>query len=149
LPGVIHYIDDILIMTATREKHDRLMGIVLRRLADAGFAVNEAKSAFGKSSIPFLGHVVSGDGIRPDPAKLDALREIRPPRTLSELQSLMCFLNLLGHYIPQFATLVEPIRRVQRKFTLNGGWISKMLLNRYAHICCRCLSWHLLTQRLH
>jgi hypothetical protein len=118
LPGVIHYIDDILIMARTRQEHDRLVATVLRRLADAGFAVNEAKSEFGKDSIPFLGHVVSGDGIRPDPAKLEVLKEIRPPRTLSELQSLMGFLNFLGRYIPQFATLAEPIRRVQSKRVL-------------------------------
>jgi transposase InsO family protein len=118
LPGIIHYIEDILIMARTRAEHDRLVAIVLKRLADAGFAVNEAKSEFGKSSIPFLGHVVSGDGIRPDPGKLEALRSIRPPRNLSELQSLMGFLNFLGRYIPQFAALAEPIRRVQSKRVL-------------------------------
>jgi hypothetical protein len=60
---------------------------------DAGFAVNEAKSAFGQSLIAFLGHLVSGNGIRPNSAKLEALRMIRPPQTLQELQSLMGFLN--------------------------------------------------------
>jgi transposase InsO family protein len=118
LPGVIHYIDDILIMAETRAEHDRLVAIVLRRLAEAGFAVNEAKSDFGKSSITFLGHVLSGDGIRPDPSKLEALRDMRAPRSLAELQSLMGFLNFLGRYIPQFATLAEPIRRIQSKKVL-------------------------------
>jgi hypothetical protein len=115
LPGVIHYIDDILIMAMTRAEHDRLVALVLRRLSDVGFAVNEAKTEFGKIRIPFLGHIVSGDGIRPDPTKLEALRAIRPLRSLSELQSLMGFLNFLGRYIPHFATLAEPIRRVQSK----------------------------------
>jgi transposase InsO family protein len=118
LPGVVHYIDDILIMATTRVEHDRLVAIVLKRLVDAGFAVNEAKSEFGKSSLTFLGHVVSGDGIRPDPAKIEALRSMRPPKSLSELQSLMGFLNFLGRYIPQFATLAEPIRRIQSKRVL-------------------------------
>ncbi len=92
-----------------------MVATVLKRLSDAGFAVNEAKSSFGQNSIPFLGHVISGDGIRPDPAKLDALRSIRPPRSLAELQSLIGFFNFLGRYIPQFGTLAEPIRRVQSK----------------------------------
>jgi hypothetical protein len=115
LPGVIHYIDDILIMAKTCEEHDRLVSLVLQRLSEAGFAVNEAKSEYGKSEITFLGHVVSGDGIRPDPTKIEALRNMRPPRSLSELQSLMGFLNFLGRYIPQFATLAEPLRRIQTK----------------------------------
>ncbi len=112
---MIHYIDDILIMARTRAEHDCLVRIVLQRLSDAGFAVNEAKSAFGQSSIAFLGHLVSGDGIRPDSSKLEALKMIRPPRSLQELQSLMGFLNFLGRYVPSFATLAEPIRRVQSK----------------------------------
>jgi hypothetical protein len=95
LPGVIHYIDDILIMAETREEHDRLVALVLQRLATAGFAVNKAESEYRKSTMTFFGHLISGDGIQPDPAKIDALRKMSPPRTMSELQSLMGFSNFL------------------------------------------------------
>jgi hypothetical protein len=68
LPGVLHYVDDILIYAATQAEHDRRLQAVLARLKAAGFGLSEAKCTFRRSSVVFLGHQVSGDKIRPDPA---------------------------------------------------------------------------------
>ncbi len=150
LPGVVHYIDDILIMATTRAEHDRLVTLVMKRLAEAGFAINEAKSEFGKSEITFLGHVMSGDGIRPDPSKIEALRSMRPPRSLSELQSLMGFLNFWvdisrhSRLLPnQFAAFN------QNEFCFLGVKINRKHLKQFVSICSRSPFWLHSTRRRH
>ncbi len=118
LPGVLHYVDDVLIYGATREEHDQRLRVVLQRLELAGFAISKPKSVFNKTSVVFLGHLVSGESIRPDPAKIVALQEMLPPTNISEHRGLMGFVNFLAQYLPHFSALTEPLRRLQSGKTL-------------------------------
>jgi hypothetical protein len=121
LPNVIHYIDDILIFATTRAEHDQLVQEILRRLKAVGFSVCRDKCAFGQSSVTFLGHQVSGDRIRPDPLKLEALLCMQPPTNLSELQSFLG-LSIIWHDMYR-VSLNTPSRCADcnpRVFTLSG-----------------------------
>jgi hypothetical protein len=113
LPNVLHYIDDILIFARTCEEHDRLVTEVLRRLRHAGFAVCKEKCTFGRLSLTFLGHHLSGSKISPDPLKLEALTCMQPPSSSAELFSFLGFVNYLARYVPRLAALAEPLRRLQ------------------------------------
>jgi transposase InsO family protein len=113
LPNVVHYIDDILIYATTRAEHDALVKEVLQRLRNAGFSVCQEKCAFGKASMTFLGHHLSGTRISPDPLKLEALSCMQPPSNSAELFSFLGFVNYLARYVPRLAALAEPLRRLQ------------------------------------
>ncbi len=63
LPGVLHYVDDVLVYGATRVEHDQHLHAVLKRIRAAGFAISESKSAFAQSRVVFLGHLISGEAI--------------------------------------------------------------------------------------
>ncbi len=113
IPGVLHYVDDVLVYGATQEEHDARLRLVLHRLREAGFALSETKCHFSKSSVVFLGHQLSGMAITPDPAKVAALQAMRPPTNISEHRGLMGFINFLSQYIPHFSAVTEPLRRLQ------------------------------------
>lgn len=68
-------IDDILVFGHDKKEHDARLEQVLCRLSKAGITLNQDKCCFGVSEVPFLGVVVSADGIRPDPEKLGGYQD--------------------------------------------------------------------------
>ncbi|UYV66553.1 hypothetical protein LAZ67_4002055 [Cordylochernes scorpioides] len=73
MDGVMCYLDDILIFASDSKTHDRILRLVLRKLKEAKVTLNKAKCVFGVPRINFLGHILDEDGIRPDPAKIEAV----------------------------------------------------------------------------
>jgi hypothetical protein len=73
-----------------------------------------SKCEFWIKEVPFLGHMVSPDGIVVDPSRVKEVLEWKPPTTVSEVQS---FLGLAGYYrqfIPNFSKIVKPITELLR-----------------------------------
>ena len=67
------------------------------------------------NKIPFLGHVLSGDGILVDPTKVQEVLEWKAPTTVTEVRS---FLGLVGYYrrfIPDFSKITKPMTRLLQK----------------------------------
>jgi cleavage and polyadenylation specificity factor subunit 1 len=75
------YIDDILVARSSKEEHKEHLKQVFQRLSDYGILINPSKCLFGVSSLEFLGHHVSGQGIRPLDSKVDAIRKFPLPST--------------------------------------------------------------------
>ncbi len=113
IPGVLHYVDDVLIYGATQQEHDARLRQVLARMREAGFVLSETKCHFSKTEVVFLGHLISGTDIKPDPAKIAALQNMQPPTNITEHRGLMGFVNFLSQYVPHFSAVTEPLRRLQ------------------------------------
>ncbi|UYV81558.1 K02A2.6-like, partial [Cordylochernes scorpioides] len=79
MDGVMCYLDDILIFASDSKSHDRILRLVLRKLKEAKVTLNKAKCVFGVPRINFLGHILDEDGIRPDPAKIEAVAKMPAP----------------------------------------------------------------------
>ena len=73
----------------------REVGITLKRLQNAGLKENEETSFFGHSELEYLGYWVTRDGIKPLPKKVDAIKNIAPPRNMKELHS---FIGVINYY---------------------------------------------------
>ena len=90
------YINDILCITkGTWEEHLTKLDEVLQRLSDAGMKVNASKSSFAREKLDFLGYSISQKGISPITKKVDAIRNIAPPKTKKQLRS---FLGMINYY---------------------------------------------------
>lgn len=112
LPFVTTYIDDILVHSRSREEHQAHIEAVLQRLADKGLGVNSEKCRFFRDSVEFLGYLVSAEGIRPLPHRVEALRQLSAP---TDHQSLQRYLGMFGFYqrcIPDYAQIVLPLRQL-------------------------------------
>jgi hypothetical protein len=68
------YMDDILIFSRTREEHRRHVQMVLENFCHHQLYAKSSKCEFGRSSVGFLGHIVSARGVAVDPRKIEAIR---------------------------------------------------------------------------
>lgn len=93
--GVLVFIDDILIYSATVEEHQELVKWVLGRLCEEGYYANPDKCAFFQREISFLGHIISEQGISVQQHKIKAVREWPRPETKKQVRG---FLGLTGYY---------------------------------------------------
>lgn len=110
LDGQICHMDDILIFGNDEQDHDRRLNAVLRRLSQAGITLNRKKCELRKGSVKFLGHILSREGISPDPSKTKAIRDLPPPKDVSELRSFLGMANHLMRFLPELAEKTRPLR---------------------------------------
>lgn len=109
------YLDDIIVRSTTFEQHLLDLEAVFDRLMESNLHLKLSKCHFAKNQLPFLGHIVSGAGVSPDPAKLEAVASFPTPLSVVELQQ---FLGLAGYYrrfIANFSTIAEPLYALTRK----------------------------------
>jgi len=103
------YIDDILVYSPDFKTHVEDLSRVLTRLSEAGFVLKAKKCRFGVERVEYLGHIVTPEGISPDPSKIDKLMRFPTPRNTTEVRA---FLGLAGYYrkfIRDFADTATPL----------------------------------------
>ena len=95
--------------------------LVLQKLRQSKFFGKLSKSNFLKLMLPFLGHLVSGDGIRVDPAKTAAVNNWPEPKIVPAVQSFLGFGNYFQHFLDHFGVTVVlglrvyAVRQVDRR----------------------------------
>ena len=110
LEGVVCQVDDILVFGETQEEHDRYLTAVLVRIMEEGLTFNREKCQFNRASIKFLGQVVDGAGIRPDPDKLVAIQEMKPPTNITDLRRFIGMANQLTKFSQRLTDRMKPLR---------------------------------------
>lgn len=76
--------------------------------------LNTNKCVYKVPRVKFLGHELSQNGVKPLPKYIDAIQRFRTPETTEEIQSFLGLVNFVGKWIPNLATLTEPLRRLLR-----------------------------------
>jgi len=105
----ICYLDDINVYAATPEQLIDHLNKVFTRLRDHGLKAKPSKCIFFKSPIEFLGHLVSADGIEPQPDKVEKIENWPVPRCLREVRAFAGLASYYRRFIKHFATLAEPL----------------------------------------
>ncbi len=115
LPGVIAYIDDIIVFGETQEIHDQNLRNVLARLDKDDLRLQFKKCMLSVPSVPAFGHIVSASGVTPDPKNLDAILEVPTPSDMKEVQSFLGLINFYQDFMDDVSTISEPLRKLTRK----------------------------------
>ena len=97
IPGVVVYLDDILVTGTTREKHLQALREVLSRIEKAGLLLKKMKCQFMAPAVTYLGHRIDAEGLHPLAEKVRAIEEAPPPHNVQELKS---YLGLLTNSYP-------------------------------------------------
>ena len=92
---VIVFIDDILIYSKNPKDHTMHLQIALQKLREKQLYAKFSKCEFWLTEVQFLGHVISKEGIKVDPVKIEAVSKWEQPKTPTEIRS---FLGLAGYY---------------------------------------------------
>jgi hypothetical protein len=123
LNGIVNIADDILVYGVGETKedatadHDTKLVNLLNRCRDRGIALNPDKLKLRLAEVEFMGHILTGDGVKIDPGKVEAIVKMPAPTSVEEVQRLNGFVNYLAKFLPQLATIMEPIRKLTRKDT--------------------------------
>jgi hypothetical protein len=112
---MIVFIDDILMYSRSREKHEQHLKMMLQTLRDHHLYGKFSKSEFWLESVAFLGHVVSRIEIEVDPQKIEAVKQWLRPTSTTEIRS---FLGLAGYYrrfMENFSQISAPLTKITQK----------------------------------
>lgn len=117
VPGIRNYLDDIIVYAASPSEHDKALHTVIQKLADAGLTLNMQKNTFNQTSLKFLGHVISKEGILQDTAHIKAIVDAPTSHDLTSLPSFFGLILWYSKFFQNFATEVEPLRALLRNAT--------------------------------
>jgi hypothetical protein len=112
---VVVFIEDILIYSKNQEDHVAYLKLVLEKLWEHKLYVKFSKCEFWLDNVSFLGYVISKEGIKVDPAKIEVVANWKQPETVTEIRS---FLGLVGYcrwFIKRFSTLASPMTQLLKK----------------------------------
>ena len=111
----IAYLDDIIIWSSSAEKHLEHMREVFTGLEQAGLKVKTSKCKLFTGQVNYLGHVISPEGISPDPEKVAAISQMPVPETVQEVRILVGMAGFYRKFVEHFSDIVKPLTSVTRK----------------------------------
>ncbi|MGL5707185.1 MAG: reverse transcriptase domain-containing protein, partial [Aeromonas sp.] len=106
---VIPYLDDIIIFSKDLESHKSHLDSVLRKIHSAGLVLNKKKCRFFQQEIKILGNLISKGRVRPDPHKVEAIKNYKLPNNIKELRSFLGLCNYTREYIINYAEIALPL----------------------------------------
>ena len=115
--GVENILDDIVVHGPNTETHNRRLHQTIERLQECGLRLNAEKCLFNTDKLVFMGMLLSEKGIGPTADRFKAVLEVEEPKSVSDVRSFLGLANYSSLFIPHFATLSEPLRRLTRKDT--------------------------------
>ena len=116
MPQVTGIADDLVIIGYDEDgaDHDRNLKAFLERTREKGIKLNPDKCIIRCTRIPFYGMVTGANGLEPDPKKIKAIVDMKPPTCVKDLQSFLGVVNYLSGFSPYVAELAAPLRKLLR-----------------------------------
>lgn len=112
--GIWAFVDDIICAAETFDGHLKQLDYVLEKLKSAGFTLNLKKSRFGQLEIPFIGHILNNEGLKPNPDKMQAIQDFPTPKNLKNLRSFLGICNFYSKFCERYAEATEPLLELLR-----------------------------------
>ena len=104
------YFDNLIVAGRDRLEYDNNLRMLLERATQVNVKFNKDKVQIAHSKVVYLVHVVSNEGLKPDPDKVKAISEMPEPTDKAGVQRLLGSLNYLSSYVPNLSNLVHPLR---------------------------------------
>uniref|UniRef100_A0A3B3RUB2 Gypsy retrotransposon integrase-like protein 1 n=1 Tax=Paramormyrops kingsleyae TaxID=1676925 RepID=A0A3B3RUB2_9TELE len=109
------YLDDIIVYSKDFEQHLQHLRDVFHRFRAAGLKLKPSKCHLARSSVSFLGHHVSHDGVRPDPSNTEKVANWPLPESPTQVRAFLGLCSYYRRFIKHFAHIAEPLHHLTRK----------------------------------
>ena len=109
------YLDDILIYSTSMKEHRQHVRKVLTKLREAGIQADVDKCEFHVTETKYLGLIISTEGIKMDPPKVDAIKQWDSPTCVREVRSFIGFCNFYRRFIKDFSKVAGPLNTLTKK----------------------------------
>ncbi|XP_050315786.1 retrovirus-related Pol polyprotein from transposon 17.6 isoform X1 [Anthonomus grandis grandis] len=109
------YMDDILVFSNTIEEHLKNLEIIFEVLRNHNLKIESDKCNYLTNEVVFIGHLLTPDGIKPNPDKVKSIVNFPLPKNEKEIKS---FLGLFGYYrkfVKNFADITKPLSNLLKK----------------------------------
>jgi hypothetical protein len=127
------YLDDLIIFSKTYEDHLDRIKRVLQRLRESGLKLSPKKCMFFQEKVKYIGHIVSKDGIEPDPTKIEKVTNWPHPSTPEEVRQFLGFIGYYRKFVKDFSKITRPLtdlmpvpkktKRCRAKLLTTTSWI--------------------------
>lgn len=113
--SVLVYLDDVIVFGRTFEDKLRCLGEVFGRLRTANLKLRPEKCFFFQKKVTFLGHVVSSEGVLPDPGNIAKVRDWPTPRNVTEVRAFLGLASYYRRFVKNFARVAQPLSFLTNK----------------------------------
>lgn len=103
------FYDDILVYTSSFESHMKALELLFEKLKRANITLNKNKCELLMKSVTYLGHLVTSEGILPDPNKIKAIEAFKAPQNITQARSFIGMCNFFRRFIKGFSSIAKPI----------------------------------------
>ena len=108
-PFIKIYMDDLIIHSEGFEQHIEHLNVLFAILNKHNLKLNIDKCHFAKNTIKYLGHIISNEGIMPDPDKISVVENFPIPSTKREVRSFLGLCQYYSKFMPKLAHLAAPL----------------------------------------
>ena len=117
IKGVENISDDIVVHGPNKDTHNKRLHQTIEHLQECVLTLNSEKCLFNTDRLVFMGMLLLEKGIGPTADRVKAVLEAEEPKSAWDVRSFLGLANYISRFIPHFATLSEPLRRLTRKET--------------------------------
>ena len=124
IPGVIVFLDDILVSGSSHAEHEARLCEVLSRVERVGLKLNPTKCSFGVSNVTYLGYSTDVSGLKPTKDKLDAILNAPELKDVTQFRSYLGVLNFYRNFLVGAAAILKPLNSLLKK-DVKWNWTTK------------------------
>ena len=109
------FLDDVIVFSSTFEEHIKDLDTTMKLITNAGLKLSIEKCTFAKTSLKFLGHIVSSSGIKVDPQKVAAMSDMAIPRCKRDVKRFIGMTSYNRRFVPNFSALSASLTALTKK----------------------------------
>ena len=97
------YLDDILIFSRSLEERRNHLKQLFKRIEEVGLKLNPKKCSFACQRVEYLGHIITAQGLKPNPARIEAVKQYKVPHDLHTVRQFLRLTSFYRRFVPGFA----------------------------------------------
>ena len=118
---VLVFFDDILVYSQTPQQHKQHLSCILKLMRLHQLKAKMSKCQFAVSSVDYLGHVISGEGVTTDPSNIAEITNWETPKTTKQLKRFLGFCGYYRRFIANYASICKPLLDMMKQPSFSWG----------------------------